>query len=151
MLKQTKLNLNKAINNATNFNVEAMNEKLNHEANIFMQNKQKLASIEDSLKTLKAEKNALKTANEQINQDITSTLDVHGFNKYETPEYTFKPRNYMPKVIIKDKGNIAMQYQKQRISNIVDKSAIKTAILSGKNVTGAELQEVRKTKITTRK
>lgn len=133
------------------FSDDNLMSTLDKKADRINHNENDIDKIELTIADLKAQKEKLEAENEKLNKEITQDLDNKNIKKLTTIKYTFKARNYMPKVVFDDKNLVPVKFQKERIVTSINKPAIKDALKAGEMVAGAHLETTRRTVISENK
>jgi hypothetical protein len=77
---------------------------------------------------------------EQVREYVLRVIEATGEKKLEGRTLTFSLRACPPSVQIVDQAAIPADYKRETITVLIDKTAIKKAILAGQEVPGADLQ-----------
>lgn len=96
----------------------------------------KIAARIEKLEKLKARAGRTK---ERVTNIAANFLTAMGKDKAKGYQFTFKRRKFPPHVVVTDKKLLPKEYIKEKIKMSVDKDAIKKALKSGEEVTGARL------------
>jgi hypothetical protein len=82
---------------------------------------------------------------EQVREYVLRVIEATGEKKLEGRTLTFSLRECPASVQIVDQAAIPADYKRETITFLIDKTAIKKAILAGQEVPGADLQIGKKT------
>lgn len=110
-------------------------------------NETQIEAIDYAIDDLKKQRENLIKANEALENQMTASIDKAGLKSLTTKRYHLTPRNYTPKLVIDQKGQIPSKYLKQVVKTTIDKNAIKRDLKDGITVAGVHLDPIRKTKI----
>lgn len=126
----------------------AMNKKMDNIASLIDNNKSDIEGYKQKINRLQRSKKALERKNEALMNYLTACIDTSGITKLKTPRHTLKVRNYKPSVYIWDEKVIPQKYQRVVPEQTVpDKVELYEALINGEKVSGAELNNVRRTVI----
>lgn len=98
--------------------------------------KRKKAKADEWKSSAKADLNRA----ENLKQYLIQELNYAGKKKVETDRFLLSTRNNAPSTIIEDETLIPDAFKTTKVTETVDKTAIKEAIKAGKEVPGARLQ-----------
>ena len=98
----------------------------------------KIAARIKKLEKLKARAGRTKA---RVANIAANFLTAMGKDKAKGDQFTFKRRKFPAHVVVTDKNLLPKEYIKEKIKMSIDKIAIKKALQSGEEVTGASLEQ----------
>jgi hypothetical protein len=98
-----------------------------------------LSLIDEEIKRLQALKKAKIAAVDRMKETVLYAMNIYGIEKVGSPTLTVSVRNNPEATEIINEEQIPAKFKTEKVSIVIDKTAIKKAIQSGDNVTGAIL------------
>ena len=98
------------------------------------------SAIDAEIERLKARKQVIVNRKQQLRDYLLYNMEAAGIKKIDCPLFTVTLRQGMESVEIIDQSQIPNEYVTVEVVEKPDKAAIKAAIKSGKEVTGAILK-----------
>ena len=123
---------------------DSMNVKVDNIASWIDENAADIDFLDKRMKSLREEKQRLKSLNDRLNHYLADTLDQAEIKKLTTDQHLVSVRNYRASTVISSPGLLTADYVKEVHEYQPDKTAICKALSAGKNVPGAHLEPNRK-------
>lgn len=123
-----------AINDAITVKVDALSA-------IYLEAQGDEVKIDREIDRLRKLKERAGRTKERVANIAANFLTTMGKDKAKGDQFTFKRRKFPPRVVVADERLLPKEYIKEKITTSIDKIAIKKALQSGEQVTGASLEQ----------
>lgn len=123
-----------AINDAITVKVDALSA-------IYLEAQGDEVKIDREIERLRRLKERAGRTKERVANIAANFLTVTGKDKAKGDQFTFKRREFPPRVVVADERLLPKEYIKEKITTSIDKIAIKKALQNGDEVTGASLEQ----------
>lgn len=123
-----------AINDAITVKVDALSA-------IYLEAQGDEVKIDREIGRLRKLKERAGRTKERVANIAANFLTTMGKDKAKGDQFTFKRRKFPPRVVVADEKLLPKEYIKEKITTSIDKIAIKKALQSGEEVTGASLEQ----------
>lgn len=123
-----------AINDAITVKVDALSA-------IYLEAQGDEVKIDREIERLRKLKERAGRTKERVANIAANFLTTMGKDKAKGDQFTFKRRKFPPRVVVADERLLPKEYIKEKITTSIDKIAIKKALQSGEEVTGASLEQ----------
>ena len=123
---------------------DSMNVKVDNIASWIDENTADIDFLDKRMKSLREEKQRLKSLNDRLNHYLADTLDQAEIKKLTTDQHIVSVRNCRASTVVNDPEKLTADFVKEVHEYQPDKTAIYKALSAGKNVPGAHLEPNRK-------